>query len=320
MQQFLPHYTSQLWPPAASSMAQEIDRIFLVWCIVLCFLVVPVFVFMTYCAIRYRAGRPANRKHEEARNVWLEMSWIFGPGIISLAFFFWAGTVYLQQHTPPRNSMRIVVMGRQWMWKYQHPGGQWEINDLHVPVGVPIRLEIYSQDVIHSLYIPALRLQQEAVPGRTTMIWFQANRVGSYDLYCSELCGAEHALMAGILYVMSPSDYQQWLLNNGAEQNLAAAGKPLFSAYGCSGCHGPASTVHAPSLVGLYGQIVPLSNGSIIRADRAYIQDHILYPDRQLPAGYKNIMPSYAGKIPEADLQKLVAYVDSLGPESAQTP
>jgi cytochrome c oxidase subunit 2 len=313
---FLPHYTSQLWPPAASSMASEIDAIFVVWCVALFFLVAPVFVFMTYCSVRYRAGRPANREHKEARNVWLEMTWVIVPAIVSLGFFFWAGVIYLQEQNPPPNAMQITAMGRQWMWKFQHPGGQWEINDLHVPVGVPIRVNIFSQDVVHSLYIPALRLQEEAVPGRTTLLWFKADRVGAYNLYCSELCGAEHALMAGILYVMSPGDYQKWLNQNGAEQTLAAAGKPLFESYGCSGCHGPSSTVHAPSLVGLYGQVVPLSNGSVIRADRAYIQDHILYPDKQLPAGYKNIMPSYAGKIPDADLQKLVAYVDSLGPES----
>lgn len=315
---FLPHYTSQLWPPAATNMAGEIDEIFAVWCAVLFLLVAPVFVFMTYCAVKYRAGRVADRGQREARNVALEMSWIIVPAIVSLVFFFWAGAIYLRQQNPPPNAMQITALGRQWMWKFQHPDGQSEINDLHVPVGVPVRVNIYSQDVVHSLYIPALRLQEEAVPGRTTLLWFKADRVGAYNLYCSELCGADHALMAGVLYVMSKADYEQWLKQNGAEQTLVAAGKTLFTSYGCAGCHSPASTVHAPSLAGLYGRVVPLSNGTVIRADEAYIHDHILYPDRQVPAGYKTLMPSYAGKISDADLQKLVAYVESLGPGDAE--
>ena len=321
MQHFLPHYPPELWPPAASAMAGEIDQIFAVWCAVLILLVAPVFIFMTYCAAKYRAGRNVDRSHREKRNLTIEMSWMIIPFLISLVFFFWAGSVYLRQQNPPPNAMVITALGRQWMWKFQHPGGQWEINDLHVPVGVPVRINIESQDVVHSLYIPAMREQEEAVPGRTTQMWFKADRVGAYELFCSELCGADHALMAGTLYVMSRGDYQSWLHEFATSPSLAFGGKRLFDSYGCSGCHGGngAGTSRAPALLGVYGHAVPLSDGSTIMADDAYIRDSILQPHKQIVAGYKPIMPSFSGAISDAELAQLVAYIKSLGDESEQT-
>lgn len=320
MQHFLPHYTAQFWPPAASAMAGEIDEIFAVWCAVLFLLVAPVFAFMAYCAVKYRAGRNVDRSHRESRNITIEMSWTLVPFGISLVFFFWAGSIYLQQYNPPPNAMVISAMGRQWMWKFQHPTGQSEINDLHVPVDTPIRINITSQDVIHALYIPALRIQEDAIPGRTTLLWFKPDRIGTYNLYCSELCGADHALMAGTLYVMSPPDYQAWLKQAGSTATLAAGGKKLFDSYGCSGCHVSGSTVRAPSLNGIYGQVVPLQNGSTAAVEDAYIQDSILEPNKQVVAGYRPIMPSYAGVISDADLAQLVAYIKSLGEGNQQTP
>jgi len=320
IQHFLPHYPPQLWPPAASAMANEIDIIFVAWCVVLFFLVAPVFGFMAYCAVRYRAGRDVDRSHREARNLPVEMSWMIIPFLISLVFFFWAGDVFLQEQNPPPDAMVITALGRQWMWKFQHPGGQWEINDLHVPAGRPIRINIESQDVVHSLYIPALRLQEDAVPGRTTHLWFKADRVGAYRLFCSELCGADHSLMAGTLYVMAPADYAAWLKHAGNSPSLATEGRHLFVAYGCSGCHGPSSTVHAPDLDGLYDRPVPLQDGSIVVADDAYIRDKILMPKKQIPAGYKPVMPGFAGKISEADLAQLIAYIKSLGEGGEREP
>jgi cytochrome c oxidase subunit 2 len=320
MQHFLPHYPPQLWPPAASGMANEIDLIFAAWCVVLFLLVAPVFVFMTYCAVKYRAGRDVDRSHREARNLPVEMSWMIIPFLISLVFFFWAGDVFLQEQNPPPDATVITALGRQWMWKFQHHGGQWEINDLHVPVGRPIRIDIESQDVVHALYIPALRLQEDAIPGRTTQLWFKADRVGAYRLFCSELCGADHALMAGTLYVMAPADYQTWLKQAGGSQSLAAEGKHLFVTYGCSGCHGPSSTVRAPDLDGVYGRPVPLQDGSIVIADDAYLHDKILMPNKQVPAGYKPDMPSFAGKISDADVAELVAYIKSLGEGAEHQP
>ena len=123
-------------------MAGEIDTIFVFWCAVLFLLVAPVFVFMTWCVVKYRAGRDVDRTHREARNTAVELSWTIIPLLISLVFFFWAGSIFLQQQVAPPNAMVVTAIGRQWMWKFQHPGGQSEINDLHVPVDQPIRIDI----------------------------------------------------------------------------------------------------------------------------------------------------------------------------------
>lgn len=319
---FLPHYPTQLFPPEASARAGEIDEIFAAWCGVLFLLVAPVFIFMAYCAFKYRAGRPADRSHRKRRDLKIEMSWMITPFIISLFFFFWAGDVYLREQYPPPDATVITAIGRQWMWKFQHPGGQWEINDLHVPVNQPIRINIMSQDVVHSLYIPALREQEEAVPGRVTHMWFNADHTGAYRLYCSELCGADHALMAGTLYVMTPAAYATWLLEAGNSQTLASSGKRIFDGYGCAGCHGADGTGSniAPPLIGVYGHVVPLSNGKTVVADSAYIRDSILMPGKDVVAGYSPIMPSFAGKISSADLAQLVAYIKSLGGETREAP
>ena len=320
MHRFLPHYPPQLWPPAASEMAGRIDMIFVVWCVVLFLLVAPVFVFMAYCAVKYRAGRVVDRSHREARNLTIEMSWMVIPFLISLGFFFWAGNIYLEQQNAPADATTIDALGRQWMWKFQHPGGQWEINDLHVPVGQSIRIDLQSQDVVHDLYIPALRLQENAIPGRRTLLWFKADRVGAYRMFCSEFCGVDHSLMAGTLYVMSRSDYQAWLKQSGTSQGLIAAGKQVFDGYGCSGCHAAGGTVRAPSLAGLYGRVVPLRDGGTIVADDAYIRDSILQPKKQIAAGYKPIMPSFEGTMSDAELADVVAYIKSLREGSNQQP
>ncbi len=311
-------YTLQLWPGAASAMAHQIDWMIIAFTIVTLFLVVPVFVCFTYWSWRYRRGRNVNRTQREARNVRIEMSWSLIPFALTLIFFVWAARAYDINLHPPPDAMHIEAMGRQWMWKFQHPGGQWEINDLHVPVDAPVEIDIASQDVVHALYIPALRIQMDAIPGRPTKLWFKANRTGQYLLECSEFCGTDHSVMAGSLYVMSPSGYQAWLTRAGAENSLATAGKLLFSSYGCSGCHVGNATVRAPSLAGLYGHPVPMEAGGTIIADRGYIHDKILDPKKQAIAGYKNVMPSYAGKMPEADLLKIIAYIQSLGRTEGQ--
>ena len=209
--------------------------------------------------------------------------------------------------------MTIDALGRQWMWKFQHPGGQWEINDLHVPAGKSVRIDLESQDVVHDLYIPALRVQEDAIPGRRTLLWFNADRVGAYRMFCSEFCGVDHSLMAGTLYVMSPADYQAWLKQSGTSQGLIAAGKQVFDGYGCSGCHAAGGTVRAPDLAGLYGRVVPLRDGGTTVADDAYIRDSILQPKKQIAAGYKPIMPPFGNVLNEQQVAQLEAFIRSLG-------
>jgi cytochrome c oxidase subunit 2 len=303
-----------LWPDHASAYAAEVDTLIAAFTVLIVALSAPVFILIVVFAIKYRRGRPANRQHAANRNIWLEVSWSVIPFILLLFFYVWSTRLFLQLRHPPLGALEIDVVAKQWMWKFQHPGGQSEINDLHVPVGEPILFRMASQDVIHSLYIPALRIKQDVVPGRYTELWFTAMKTGSYRLTCTQFCGVDHALMGGELVIMSQAAYAQWLQQSNVDQSLAAQGKTLFRTDGCGGCHSASATTRAPELGGLYGHAVALNTGATIVADEQYIRDSILLPHQQIVAGYADIMPSYQTALNEGDVLKLVAYIKSLQP------
>jgi cytochrome c oxidase subunit 2 len=307
------------WPVAASEHAAKVDWLMAGFS-VLCFaLTAPVFVLLALFAFKYRRGSMADRTHRPSGNVLVETSWTVIPFLLTLAFFVYAANLYLNLGRAPADSLVIDVVAKQWMWKFEHPGGQREIDDLHVPVGRDVRLSMTSQDVIHSFFVPALRIKQDVLPGRYTSLWFNANRPGVYDLRCSQFCGMDHSLMVGRIYVLNPGDYAAWLQRAGASGDLASQGKALFDTLGCSGCHAPQSGVRAPSLDGLFGRPVPLADGRVVTADDQYLRDSIVAPNRDVAAGYPPVMPTYAGEISEEDLLKLVAYLKSLGAGPSQT-
>ena len=307
----------RFFPVAASAYAADVDWLIAGFTVLMVALTAPVFVLIFLFAIRYRRGRQADRTHRPSGSVPIETSWTVLPFLATLGFFVYAAYLYLDLGRPPADSLVIDVVAKQWMWKFEHPGGQREIDDLHVPVGQDVRLTMTSQDVIHSFFVPALRIKQDVLPGRYTELWFNANRPGVYPIRCSQFCGMDHSLMIGRLVVMSGGDYARWLQQAGASGDLAAQGKTLFDNLGCSGCHAAGSTVRAPPLTGLYGQPTPLDGGRIVTADDQYIRDSILDPNRDIAAGYQPVMPTYAGQVSEDDLLKLVAYVKSLGPPKA---
>ena len=306
------------WPPTASGYASQINVLFGALLIVGALTAGLVFFLMLFFANKYRHGSNADRSGTTKKTWRFEVSWTAATLLIFVGLAVWGADIYLHLYNPPANAVQIFVVGKQWMWKAQHPGGQREINALHVPVGQPIRLVLASQDVIHSFFIPALRIKQDVVPGRYETMWFRADKVGRYHLFCAEYCGTDHAHMGGWITVMEPRDFGRWLQAQGGEETLAAQGKDLFRRYGCSGCHEAGGTVRAPRLEGVFGSPVPLSDGSVVIADERYVRDSILDPKAQVAAGYAPVMPTFAGQIGEDDLAKLVAYVESIGPEQAR--
>ena len=306
------------WPPTASGYASQINVLFGALLIVGALTAGLVFFLMLFFANKYRHGSNADRSGTTKKTWRFEVSWTAATLLIFVGLAVWGADIYLHLYNPPANAVKIFVVGKQWMWKAQHPGGQREINALHVPVGQPIRLVLASQDVIHSFFIPALRIKQDVVPGRYETMWFRADKVGRYHLFCAEYCGTDHAHMGGWITVMEPRDFGRWLQAQGGQETLAAQGKDLFRRYGCSGCHEAGGTVRAPRLEGVFGSPVPLSDGSVVIADERYVRDSILDPKAQVAAGYAPVMPTFAGQVGEDDLAKLVAYVESIGPEQAR--
>lgn len=301
-----------LLPVHASEYGGEVDLLLLCFGALTVLLSAPVFILMGWFAFKYRRGKPALRLPRPDRNIWMEVSWSVIPFILILFFYVWATRLYFAEAQPPANALEINVVAKQWMWKFQHPGGQREINELHVPSGHPIKLVMASEDVIHSLYIPALRLKRDVVPGRSETMWFEADRPGAYALTCAEFCGTDHSVMGGRFIVLKQSDYARWLEQSDVDQSLVARGAASFRSRGCSGCHGSASTVHAPRLEDLYGGPVPLEGGAVVIADEQYIRDSILLPRKQIAAGYPPIMPTFQNQLSEDEVQTLVAYIKSL--------
>ena len=237
------------------------------------------------------------------------------PLVIAMGCFTVAASTYFRQRHPPADAMEIHVIGKQWMWKIQHPQGKREINELHLPEGAPIKLLMTSQDVIHSFYIPAFRVKQDVLPGRYTAMWMVPNKPGVYHLFCTQYCGTGHAQMSGKVVVLSKADYQKWLTSGEQSESPVMEGARLFRQFGCSGCHAGSRVVRAPDLAGLYGSVVPLEGGKTTVADEQYLRDSILLPNSQIVAGYEPVMPSFQGRISEDQLMALIAYLKSLGAE-----
>ena len=307
-----PHVQAlSIWPVSASASAAETDHLIWSFTALTLALVVPIFIGITIFAIRYRDGKKVNREYRENRDRTLEIAWMLIPFVLTLIFFAWGAKMFIVHKNPPPGAMRIEAIGKQWMWKFQHPGGQAEINDLHLPTGQPILINMISQDVIHSLYIPALRIQMETLPGRYTQFWFDADRPGTYRILCSEFCGTDHSVMGGILTLMTPADYAAWLTQSGSSTSLEAGGRRLFAQLGCAGCHEGTNTARAPTLAGLAGSAVPLEKGGTAIADDGFLRDKILDPGRNKIAGYQQVMPTYKGVIKEDEMNQLIAFIRS---------
>lgn len=302
-----------LLPDRASSVAGEVDAIYY-------FLVLISLVFggiivlgLIYSAIRYRKGTKNSRANAVNEHLGLELAWSLIPLAIAIGIFVWSSRVFINMHVAPKDAMEVYVVGKQWMWKIQHPQGNREINTLHVPVGKPVKLIMTSQDVIHSFYIPAFRIKQDVLPGRYTTQWFQATKPGEYHLFCAEYCGTSHSGMIGKVVVMEPAEYEQWLSGAVGSTGMASTGQLLFQQFGCQTCHKSEAGQRGPSLDGLYGSEVKLSNGKTVIADQEYIRESIVNPAAKIVAGYQVLMPMYGTQLTQEQLNQLVEYVKSLG-------
>lgn len=309
--------SSTLWPLAETAHATSVDVLFIGLLSTSALVVLLLFFMLLRFAIHYRAGNAAaNRDHRVKKSWMIESAWTTATLIGFLGLFVWGARLYLNLYNVPSDAVPIYVVAKQWMWKAQHPGGQREINELHLPTNRPARLIMSSQDVIHSFFIPAFRVKRDVVPGTVSELWFTPTRPGTFHLFCAEYCGTDHSRMTGRIVVMNPPAFADWLTRQDTTGTLSAQGAALFRQFGCGGCHAAGSKVRAPSLDGLYGKRVPLTDGTLEMADERYIRDSILKPRQQITAGYEALMPSYEGKISEDELIKIVAYIKSLGGET----
>ncbi len=309
-----------LFPTQASTIAGEVDLLFFFLIAVASFFTGLIFLMVTVFAIRYRRRASDEIPKPNLGSLRLELIWTAIPLLIAMTIFGWSASLYFKMARVPDDAMDIYVVGRQWMWKFQHPEGNREINDLHVPVGRPVRLIMTSEDVIHSFYVPAFRMKMDVLPGRYHTTWFEATKPGRYHLFCAEYCGTQHSGMVGSVIAMEPRDYEAWLAGDTSGGSMAARGGKLFNQLGCVTCHVPDGSGRCPTLVGLFGNPVQLITGEQVVADEAYIRESILQPNAKIVSAYQPIMPTYQGQVSEEGILQLIAYVKSLAPASGETP
>jgi cytochrome c oxidase subunit 2 len=308
-----------LKPTAASSIAEGVDHLYFFLTVITLFFTILIFSTIFYFMIKYRRRSPDEIPPDTKEHLGLELTWTIIPTLITVFIFVWASSLYFENSRPPEAATEIFVVGKQWMWHIQHPEGVREINELHVPVNVPISITLTSDDVIHDFYIPAFRVKKDAVPGRYTSLWFQATRIGTYHIFCGQYCGADHAEMIGWVYVMSAPDYAAWLSGGSKNESMAQTGERLFTQLGCVTCHVADGTGRGPSLVGVYGKPEKLRSGDTKVVDETLIRQAIVNPNSILLPNYPPIMPTFQGQINEEQVLQLIAYVKSLGAEERKT-
>jgi cytochrome c oxidase subunit 2 len=268
----------------------------------------------------------------------LELFWTITPLLIFLTFFVWGMWVYDSAVHPPADAPEIKVIGKQWMWKIQYPGGQRVIvggnpatmteeekalaaagdGVFVLPVDQPVKVTLISEDVIHDFGIPAFRQKIDVLPGRYVSTWYHPNKIGEYHLFCDQYCGNLHSRMVGKVRVVPQDEFDKFLREK-ADGSLAWEGQQLFRKLQCTGCHVPNAQSgtrehpRAPNLEGLFGRTVPLKGGGSVTADEQYIRESIVNPRAKVVEGWEPIMPgNYESQVSEEDLAKVIAYIRSL--------
>src|SRR6202140_1844752 len=300
-------------PEQASSIARSVDQLYYFLTAVTLFFTALIFSIIFYFMIKYRRRSPDERPKAIEGSFPLEVLWTVIPTLIVAMIFVLISLFYFRNSEAPKGAMEIFVTGKQWMWKVEHPEGQREINEVHVPLGRPVKLTMTSEDVIHDFFVPAFRVKKDVLPGRYTSLWFQATKVGTFHLFCAQYCGAFHAGMIGSIVVQEPNEYESWLAGGAPGESIEQAGAKVFQASGCATCHLADGTGLGPSLLGVYGQPVKLTTGETVTADDAYMRESLLLPKAKIVLGYKPIMRSFQGQMTEEQLNNVIAYLRALG-------
>jgi cytochrome c oxidase subunit 2 len=301
-----------LFPERASALAADVDNLYYFITAVAAFFAIVVTIFVIYFAAKYRTSDPFAVGARIHGSIPLELAWSIVPFLVSLVIFVWSASVYFDLNRPPDQTLEIYATGKRWMWKFQHLGGQNEINELHVPLGRPVKITFTSEDVLHSMFFPAFRIKADAIPGRYSSLWFSANKLGQFHLFCAEYCGTKHSGMVGSVFVMEPTAYQEWLSGHAEGGTLTSRGERLFGDLACNTCHLSDGSGRGPSLANKFGSSEQIAGGARVAVDEAYLRESILLPQAKVVAGYQPLMPTFQGLLSEENVMALVEYVKSL--------
>ncbi len=304
------------FPEQASTTAAGSDWLFhfIMWISVF-FLVLIVGLMAAFCwNYRRRPGVEAERT--TTHHTPLELTWTIIPVILVVIIFYFGISNYIDIRTPPENANEVQVVAFQWGWKFQYPNGM-EDSQLHVVAREPTRLVMRSEDVIHSLYVPAFRMKMDVVPGRYNKMWFTPTEPGEHHLFCAEYCGTGHSTtMRSRVIVHERADYEKWLEEaEKSKSNMSpvALGESKYQAAGCKMCHSvDGSRGIGPTFKGIFGRQEKLSDGSTITIDEDYIHESIIDPQAKIVAGFAPVMPTFAGKLKDAEIHGIIEWMKTL--------
>ncbi len=301
-----------LLPDQASTMAGQVDLLTFTWVVISFISGTIVVAMLFYFMVRYRRRAINEVGGHETHAPAVEVISMAIPFVIVMVMFAWGTKVFIDMKRLPEDAVEYLAFGKQWMWKYQHPNGLREINNLTIPVHTRIKLTMTSEDVIHSVFIPAFRIKQDVIPGRYTTMWFEATKTGQFHLFCAEYCGSEHSYMRGKVTVLEKEEYEAWLRNETPNSTPASNGEDLFTSLACSTCHTGEPSGRGPSLHGLFGSQVTLASGETVTVDESYIRESIVEPRARIVSGYLPLMPTFKGQVTEEQVIDLITYIKSL--------
>lgn len=315
-------------PERASTFAASVDSLYFYLVAITLFFSVLIAGLILFFTFKYRRKSDSERPKPIHGNIPLELMWTIIPFLITMTIFLWGVIIYVKYFEIPKNAMEIFVVGKQWMWKIQHPEGPREINELHVPINQPVKLLMTSEDVIHDFYVPAFRMKMDVLPGTYTEAWFEATKPGTYHLFCAEYCGTKHSEMIGKVIAMEPEAYEAWLserINPTAttgssskkQGSVVEIGAELFKTSRCDTCHNTTSAALGPDLAKVFGKERKFENGATLTADEKYLRESIIEPQKRIVAGYAPVMPTYKNQLDEEQIIALISYIKSLNPEEA---
>src|ERR671912_1472175 len=308
-----------IFPDQAASFAKDVDALYFFILATCAFFTIVVSAAVIYLGIKYHKTHEGEIGAPFKGSLPLELLWSVIPTIIAMFMFGWGASVFFHLRTPPDEALHLYAVGKQWMWKFQHLEGQREINELHLPAGRPVKITVSSEDVLHSLYFPAFRTKMDAIPGRYTELWFEANTPGTYHIFCTEYCGTNHAGMVGSVTVLEPAAYQTWLQGGGEGGTLAERGAKLFDSLACQTCHVDTGQGRGPSLKDIMGKTETLADGSTVVVDEAYLRESILQSQAKIVRGFQPLMPTFQGLVSEENLVALIEHVKSMSPNAGAT-
>lgn len=245
----------------------------------------------------------------------IEVIWTVIPTLLVLFIFYWGFKDYISMRMPKGDVIEIKAKGQKWQWGFDYGWGQVYPHVLTIPVNTPIKLVMISTDVLHSFYIPNLRVKRDVIPNRYTTIWFEADKEGSYQIFCTEYCGLEHWKMLARMDVVSEEEYDKWTKEEAAKvagQNPVEHGRSLYQA-NCASCHSIDGTAMAcPTWKGLYGSTRSFTDGSTVKADENYLKESIYYPTKKIVNGYKNVgMPAYL-HLSQEEVDHIIEYIKTV--------